>query len=117
MADEKITTENRHQPQTITQLCERLREDGWAEIADAIADGRIDELSHFQTVIIDTAVYGFGVLVEGERVDPLGVKILAYSKRDDSDTLPVPKRRDPIPPSREETLREGIIRIEGEQPS
>jgi hypothetical protein len=64
---------------SVTELVERLRDDGHVALANAISAGRMNGLTDEDYALLDSATIGFGVLIEGKRVDPLSVKIVQYA--------------------------------------
>jgi len=64
---------------SITALVERLRDDGYTRIADAITDGDLTALSDDDMALVDSAVYGFGILISGHRENPLTVRLIEYA--------------------------------------
>jgi hypothetical protein len=63
---------------TVTAFVARLREDGHESIAVEIENGRGETLTDNDLALVDSLVYGFGVLVSGKRVSPLDLKLVTY---------------------------------------
>lgn len=45
----------------------------------AITTGQMTTITDEDRALLDAALVGFGVLIEGRRVDPLSVKIVQYA--------------------------------------
>jgi hypothetical protein len=63
---------------SVTEFVERLRNDGHEDLAREIENGRVNGLTDEHRALLDAALVGFGILVDGKRIDPLSVRIVAY---------------------------------------